>query len=241
MSMNPLDLRRDTSMLLIEKRKGTTMTARTSSLILVAFVLFAVLIASPSFAAVVTFDELSETGSGAFLPTSYQSLTWSNFFINNAILRTNILYGGPQGPHTRLTGNYYGMVSQSNVVMCGIGDGGEIDSFGTNFNFLSAYLTGDYYSNLNIEVQGFRAGTLLYDQTVIASATNPTLFVFGYTNIDRLYFAASGGQPAFEVSPSPRLFAMDNLTFEFVPEPSGFLLTTAGALLLWPLLKGKQA
>jgi hypothetical protein len=34
---------------------------------------------------------------------------------------------------------------------------------------------------------------------------------------------------------------MDNFTFEFVPEPSSLLLTVAGALLLWPLLKRKRA
>jgi hypothetical protein len=32
---------------------------------------------------------------------------------------------------------------------------------------------------------------------------------------------------------------MDNLTIEFVPEPSALLLA-AGALLLWPLLKRKR-
>jgi len=36
-------------------------------------------------------------------------------------------------------------------------------------------------------------------------------------------------------------FAMDNFTFVFIPEPSSFLLATAGALLLWPLLKRKRA
>jgi hypothetical protein len=34
---------------------------------------------------------------------------------------------------------------------------------------------------------------------------------------------------------------MDNLTFEFVPEPSSLLLATLGALLLWPLLKRNRA
>jgi len=36
-------------------------------------------------------------------------------------------------------------------------------------------------------------------------------------------------------------FVMDNLTFEFVPEPSSLLLATLGALLLWPLLKRNRA
>jgi hypothetical protein len=33
---------------------------------------------------------------------------------------------------------------------------------------------------------------------------------------------------------------LDNFSFEFVPEPSSLLLTFAGALLLWPLLKRRR-
>ena len=186
---------------------------------------------------VVTFDDLHETGSGSYITASYQGLVWSNFAVNNAILFTN--QPGKQYTTNGLTGDYYGMVSASNVAVNGIGSPAEIDSSGTNFNFLSVYLTGLFNSNLNIEVQGFSGGNLLYDQIVIASATVPTLFTFGYTNIDRLYFSNFGGQPAFGTPSAPQ-FVMDNFTFELVPEPSSLLLATAGALLLWPLLKRKR-
>lgn len=133
------------------------------------------------------------------------------------------------------------MVSASNVVVGGVPAAGpsEIDSPGTNFNFLSAYLTGELNNNLNIEVQGLNDTNLLFDETVVASATNPTLFVFNFLNINRLVFNSSGGQPAFGTYGVPN-FVMDNFTFEFVPEPSTLLLAVLGALMLGPLLKRKR-
>jgi hypothetical protein len=93
----------------------------------------------------------------------------------------------------------------------------EVYSQTTNFNFLSAYLTGVYNSNLNVEVQGFSGTNLLYDQTVMASATNSTLFTFNYLNIDRVTCNSFGGDIALTNGSGAR-FAMDNFTFEFVPE-----------------------
>jgi hypothetical protein len=186
---------------------------------------------SASLGTVVTFDDLHETGSGSYLVNSYQGLSWSTFVVLNAVLSPSV-FG--------TNGLYYGMVSASNVAVNGIGGPAEIDSLGTSFDFLSAYLTGEYNSNLNIEVQGFSGARLLYDTTVVASATSPTLFSFDYLDINRLYFSNSGGLPAFGTPSAPQ-FVMDNFTFEFVPEPSSLLLTAAAALLLCPLLKRKRA
>jgi len=117
----------------------------------------------------------------------------------------------------------------------------EIDSPGTNFNFISAYLTGYWNSNLNIEVQGFRGASLVYSQIVIASATSPTLFTFDYLDINRIYFNSFGGQPAFGVSGGEYVSVMDNFTFDLVPEPSSFLLTGAGVLTLCTFRKRRRA
>ena len=123
------------------------------------------------------------------------------------------------------------MVSASNVAEM-FGDNNafpnsEIDSSGSNFNFFSAYLTGSFNSNLNIEVEGFDGTNLLYNTTVVASAMNATLFTFNYLNIDRLYFNSFGGQPAFGLQGADEDFTMDNFDFEFVPEPSSLLLTAS--------------
>jgi hypothetical protein len=124
------------------------------------------------------------------------------------------------------------------------GNPAEIDARGTNFSFLSTYLTGAWSSNLNIEVQGFRGGSLLYDETVVASATNPTLFTFNYLNVDRLYFRSFGGQDAgFPPSHGQggTWFVVDNMSIEFVPEPSTFLLAGLSALTLCAFLKRRRA
>lgn len=183
-------------------------------------------------ATVSTFDELFDThaGGGTLITNRYQGLVWSNFAVGNAILHT---------ANDGLSGYYYGMLTPSNVALNAHGEPAEVDATGTNFNFLSVYLTGAWRSNLNIEVQGFRAGTLLYDQTVVANATNSTLFAFNYLDIDRLEFNSFDGQYAGFSSDGGNL-AMDNFTFEFVPEPSSFLLTAAAALMLWPILKRRR-
>lgn len=187
---------------------------------------------------VVTFDDLSETASGSWLQNGYQGLNWNTVLVNNAILGTNSVWRGP-------TGDYYGMVSLSNVAVLfgnpSITGNSEIDSPGTNFNFLSAYFTGAFDSNLNIEVQGFNGTNLIYDQTVVASATNPTLFAFNYLNIDRLYFNSSGGEPAFGFYNDTGEFIMDNFMFEYVPEPSTFLLAALGGVSLVAFLRRKRA
>ena len=184
---------------------------------------------------VITFDDIPlNNGTGEFLANNYQGLVWSNFAVVNGILNHNNF------PFVT-NGFFYGVVSSSNVALNAGGDPSEIDSPGTNINFLSAYFTGGWNSNLSIEVQGFSGATLLYDTTVMASATNSTLFTFDYSNVDRLYFHSFGGQLAFPGSQfGGAQFAMDNFTFEFVPEPSPLLLTAGAALLLWPLLKRKR-
>src|ERR1017187_2379268 len=197
---------------------------------LLPIVLLVFSIISADGATVITFDDLSEAGSGTFLANGYQGLNWSNFGILNAVLRTN-LFG--------ISGYYYGMVSASNVAWGGFISPTEIDS-PTNFDFFSTYLTGAWNSNLNVEVKGFNGVTMLFDTTVVASATSPSLFTFNYLNINRLTFDSSGGQSAGFPNGSGEHFAMDNFTFEFIPEPSSFLLAGFGALALWPFLKRKR-
>jgi hypothetical protein len=146
--------------------------------------------------------------------------------------------------HGFLTGLFYGMVSESNAVL--IVDAApsgpsnsEIDSRGTNFNFISAYLTGMWNSNLNIEVEGFNGAEEIYDTIVVAAATNATLFTFNYLNIDRLYFNSYGGEPAFGYD-KPGFAVMDDFMFESVPEPSSLLLTALGLVSLCAVLKRKR-
>jgi hypothetical protein len=199
-----------------------------------ALAIWMVLVASPCRATIISFDDFLDThaGGGTLITNAYQGLVWSNFAVANAVLLT---------VNSGLSGAYYGMLSPSNVAVNAHGDPAEIVAGGTNFNFASAYLTGVWRSNLNVEAQGFRGGDLLYDQTVVISAANPTFFVFNYLNVDRLAFNAFGGEYAgLPAGGDGTVFAMDDLAFEFVPEPSSFLLTAAGALTLYVFLKRRR-
>ena len=178
---------------------------------------------------VITFDDLPNSTTGTFIADGYQGLNWTNFYESNSIIQSNV-FG--------VSGYTYGMVSASNVAYNGFGNPAEIDS-ATNFNFLSAYFAGAWNSNLSIEVQGFRDTNLVYDETKVVSATNATLFTFNFLDIDRLYFNSYGGEPAFGGS-SRFNFVMDNFMFEYIPEPSTFLLAALGGVSLVALLKRKR-
>jgi hypothetical protein len=195
----------------------------------------------PVSATVITFDDMTSTiisngvpvlQTDAVITNGYQGLNWANLHTLNALIVAKT-FG--------TNGYYYGMVTASNVAFNSGGTPAEVDSSGTDFNFLSAYLTGGWNSNLNIEVEGFRGASLVYSQIVVASATSPTLFAFNYLDIDRLTFNSFGGQKnAGFPDGGGTQFSMDNFTFEFVPEPSSLLLATAAALLLCPHLKRKR-
>src|SRR5258708_7508998 len=85
-----------------EKGSRVTMKGRLYAAWLICFTLLFFLTISISSATVLTFDDLSETGSGSFLANGYQGLNWSNFGIKNALL-----YAATLGSN----GFYYGMVS----------------------------------------------------------------------------------------------------------------------------------
>lgn len=184
----------------------------------------------------VTFDDFDLSHAHAYstnIPNGYQGLNWTNFGIVNGILQSSALGG-------YLSGYNYGMVTPSNVAYNAFGNPAEIDSPGTNFSFLSAYLTGAWNSNLNIEVEGFNGAAEIYDTNVVASATNPTLFTFNYLNINRLYFNSYGGELAGFGGGAGENFVMDNFDFEFIPEPSSLLLTALGGVSLVAFLKRKR-
>lgn len=187
------------------------------------------LLALRSQATVVNFDSFPlNSPAGIPVPAGYQGLVWSNLFCLNGILN-------PTESPLVTNGFYYGVVSMSNIAVNAGGQPAEIDSV-SNFNFVSAYFTGGWHSNLNIEVEGFSDTNLIYDQTVVASASTPTLFTFDYLDINRLYFNSYGGQVAFGFDGGAQ-FAMDNMTIDFIPEPSSLLLTALGMVTLCAVLR----
>ncbi len=169
---------------------------------------------------IITFDELSETGSGSFLANGYHGLNWNNIACANSILYPSVWGTGAV---------YYGMVSVSNVAVAPTIAGVNEISSGTNFDFLSLYLATDH--SANVEVKGYRGTSLIYDETVSVIRTNPTFCTFNYLDVDRVGFS----------TPTWDNVVMDNITIQFIPEPSTVLLTGLGLLALATLLVRKRS
>jgi hypothetical protein len=74
---------------------------------------------------------------------------------------------------------------------------------------------------------------------VVAAAMNPTLFAFNYVDINRLSFDSFGGENA-GFGYTGANFVMDNMTIEFIPEPSSLLLTTLGATVLLAAVRRRR-
>jgi hypothetical protein len=218
-------------MLSVASERKLAMKIKFASLAVVVLALLVSSVIPVLSQTVVGFDDLSETASGSFIANGYNGLNWDNFLAVNAPLSA-AKFG--------TNGVYYGMVSAPNVALSGGGgNAAEIDSPGTNFDFLSTYLTAGIRTNLNIEVEGFSGTNLIYDQTVVASVTNPTLFTFNYLNINSVHFSSFGGEPELGTGVAEN-FAMDNFDFEFVPEPSALLLAAMGGISLVALLRRKR-
>lgn len=168
-------------------------------------------------ATTLTFEGLT-TLRGTAMPAGYGGLDWTNFFLVNGPLEALIF------PDTGFTN---GVVSGQYAAFAG--GGPEASASGAPFDFDSAYLTGVWNNGLNIDVRGYLADTLRYDQTVVVNTTGPTLFTFDYFDIDTLTFDSFGGINA-DLGGSGTQFTMDNMTIDPtpVPEPASMALLGAG-------------
>jgi hypothetical protein len=197
---------------------------------IIVFFLFQVLFffSSTSWAAVLTFDDLPDIVYSGVAPLdpigSYGGLAWSN-----------MAYGDPVELNFHIdnigsSGYSNGLVS-TNHVASGNSNSGIT---GPTFNFEGAYLTGAWRDGLNINIQGYNGGSLLYDTTVVVDSTSATWFDFNYLSIDTLVFDSYGGT-AHGYSASGLIldgdhFVMDNFTYAYfhVPEPISFSLLCFG-------------
>src|SRR5260370_32473523 len=133
-----------------------------------------------------TFDDVSPY-EYVIISNGYGGLQWTNFFIQNG---------------SRSPGFDRGAVSQPNVALDGFGDPASISSDAL-FSLKSAYLTAVYVNSQRISVQGFRNGSLIYNNTYDVNDNAPTLFHFNYRGGDRVTFGITQYPTG--------IFAMDNL------------------------------
>jgi hypothetical protein len=159
----------------------------------------------------ITFDDLP-AGSGSAVPAGYAGLQWNNFGCRDR--RT----------FTSESGYLYGMVSAWNIVANLNGNPALIGA--GSFDLNSAYLTGAWNDGLQVRVEGFRGGSLAYDNTYTVVSTASTLISFNYLGVDSVRFSSFGGTP-HGYRGSGTHFVMDNLTVT-VPEPSAVELVGLG-------------
>ena len=175
-----------------------------------------------------TFDDISLSPNSTFnpIPDGYGSLVWENFYVlDQTDSRMSIVgYSNAFVSGTQIAANYAGL---------SVGDP-LIRSRGL-FDFVSGYFTAANNDGKQLEAQGFSGTTLLYDNTYTLNTTGPKLISFGYSGITEIRFSASGGIPQSPLVFGDRLFAIDNLTINQVPEPNSSALLVASGAMVWAL------
>jgi len=123
-----------------------------------------------------TFDDLVHKQA---VPTGYAGLTWSNFYAYNAEIGVTPAYGIP-------------MLSPPNVIYNGWGDPAII-SASVPFDLVAAELASVFYTDVNLEVKGYRGTNLIYDRDFTLSAISPTAVEFDCYGVTSVVFISSGG------------------------------------------------
>ena len=167
-------------------------------------------------ATTITFDDLSDNGSGTRIANGYQGFSWTNWFVLNTPAFT--LGSGPNGFAA-------GTVSPPNVAFNGFGDDAI---FSDNvFTFNSVYLTAAWRDGLQVTMTGKLFGVTIDMVTLSLSATIPTLEIFNWAGIDEVDLSATGGTQDPAYSSDGTQVAMDNLTITTsvpTPEPSALAI-----------------
>lgn len=180
-------------------------------------------------AVVVTFDDLP-TPIGFYgtdpIPDGYGGLQWdSNFWY----MDTTIYSTG----HPYPSGYLNGVVSGTNVAVNAWALSVGMES-ASAFDFMGAYFTAAWNDNLNITIEGWLGGSLLYTQTAIVQYTGPAWVTCDYTGVDNVTFTSFGGTDHDLNDDGEGVhFAMDNMTYQrAVPAPSALISLMTGLVCL---------
>ncbi|MBD2576446.1 PEP-CTERM sorting domain-containing protein [Oscillatoria sp. FACHB-1406] len=181
-------------------------------------------------AAVLTFDDVSNTSSADFINSNYGEFNWNNFGVVN-----RILHPGSGYDRGTVSGNY--------TAFNAFADPASLSSLNL-FDFNGAYLTAAWNNGLSVVVEGLKNGISLYSKTVVVDTTSPTWFDFNFFGVDQLKFSSYGGTNPGNLGGAGTHFAMDNFTFnekKSVPEPASTLgLLALGAMGAGSMLKRQR-
>jgi hypothetical protein len=152
----------------------------------------------------IEFDDLStptiDGGDAYFIgdiPDNYNGFIWNNIGVVDGITSVGSGYNA-------------GTISPNNVAYNEYANPGSMRS-SRPFNLYSAYLTGAWNDGLQVEVQGYASGALVYDNTYTLSSTSATLITFNYLGVDEVDFNSFGGVQNPNYQFNGEHFLMDNV------------------------------
>jgi len=163
---------------------------------------------------VITFDDLPAR-TASQIPNGYSNLNWSSGF---TFFDPLSYFGSIPNGYSAAIVTGPNVAYNSNE---GTGDSSISFSSPSPFTFNRVFLTAAWYDNLQVAITGFRGGVpISEDNRIVAlSATNPTLFTFNWTNVDRVTFRPFGGTQHVGYPGSGVFLVMDNLDVVTTPEP----------------------
>ncbi|MFC1868194.1 PKD domain-containing protein [Thermodesulfobacteriota bacterium] len=143
---------------------------------------------------VLGFDDIPTATAGMPVPEGYGALNWDKMYLAPASHGYHIAHGVVSPSYAVYTAgpNYPGIVTTPT---------------GT-FDFISAYLSGMWGSNIQIVVNGYLGSDLIYN-TIVSLPYLPTKFTFNYEGIDKLEFFSTNCQPPC----NNRDLVMDDFTY----------------------------
>lgn len=164
---------------------------------------------------VIGFDDAITDPITWHMPTGYGGLEWSS--------RWGVMSGDYYGDSP--SGYANGVMSGGYVAFNSMGSPVTI-SRDSPFVFVGAYFTAAWQDGLQIDVEGYLDGELLYSTTFTVNTYEPTWVAVNWGHTDQLALSSSGGTPVGWCL-SGTQFAMDNLTFH-APAPGAILLVGLG-------------
>jgi hypothetical protein len=140
-----------------------------------------------------TFDDLP--GGPAPVPNGYLGVNWNNISYGSAPANSGYVPGTISSPH--IAYNPGGTAANINSP--------------NPFDLHSAYFTAAWNDNLQLRVQGYNRGNLIYDQTYTLQATMPTFINFDFLGVTEVDFTTSGGVPHAGYTGAGTHFVLDNI------------------------------
>jgi hypothetical protein len=114
----------------------------------------------------VNIENLAPEAYGGYvgIPHGYRGLQWHNFAVLNGLLQpTN-------------SGYRHGVISTNNVSFNVAGNPASFSSV-SFFDFNSAHVTAQLGSAMQLQVQGLRGTTVIYDNVYVLNSTAPILMI----------------------------------------------------------------